>query len=528
MPWSLSKKRKMSCNMTFKALCAAAAAMVLAAAPAMAMAQEDAPASGAELLLIYDQSNRRLDAAEIERFAMIASSLGKSLAFGDARDMRDSLGNYDHVICYRLENIPEETLRAICDYRGELMIFGSALMRRYLEATGRSDLALGGGGFDRGVMAYAFSADAAFEAIVDAEDMIEFQTESDGRGTVSAGGQAYPFISRVAGVLFTPIASLSTELAQAAVMREISDWLWPYQDAAPDYHQYLVLDAVYPFMDAAALLERVDALIGEGVPFVISVMPLYENTSYPAMTQLCQVLRYAQRNGGFIIMRAPIIQAILREQEEVCAALTDGLNGYVAQGVYPLGIEVPMRWAYDDFYLDILRRYRTVFVYDDGAESGFSLAAGRNRLYDNGHQLVMPVIGLDGTGVSYLSCYASAVYLDAYQTDPEDIRATAARMKSERVPFQNLWALSHSVWGNDVSLNYEKGTLYVSGEAVTMTFEPTPYDEDYDYQRDIVARITISIQRQNKVLLAVTVIVAVLFALLMIHLRRLNRRSFFY
>ena len=527
MPWSSSRKRRTSCNMTYKALCAAAA-LVFAMSPAPALAQEDAPAPGAEILLLYDQSNRRLETGDVERFSMMASCMGKSLVFGDVRDFQDSLSLYDRVVCYRLEDIPEDALRALCDYRGELMIFGSALMKRYLDATGRPELALGDSGFDRGVMTYAFSVDNDFEAIVEAEDMMRFQTESDGRGSISAGGQAYPFISRVVGVLFTPITSLSTALGQAAVMREMTDWMWPYQDAAPDYHQYLVLDSIYPFMDAAALLRQVDALIGEGLPFVLSVMPLYENTAYPAMGQFCQVLRYAQQNGGFVVMHAPIIQAVARDGDRLCAALTDGLAGYMDQGVYPLGIEVPLSWTHDDFYLEIMRRYRTVLVCDDGADSGFSLDEGRNRLHDNAHQLVMPVIELDGTRASHLSCYASAVYLDASQTDPEEIHELAALMKNERVPFQNLWELSHAVWGNDVSLSYENGTLRVNGEAVAITYEPTPYNEDYDYQRDLINRITISIQRQNKALLAVTAIVVVLFALLIIHLRRLNRRSFFY
>ena len=513
--------------MTYKCLCLAVVALVFAMSPALAMAQEETSAPEADILLLYDQGNPRLAAEDIERFCFIASSLGKSLVFGDVRDFQGSLARYDHVVCYRMEDVPEESLRAIRDYQGELFIFGSAFMKRYLDAAGRADLAVWESGFDRGVMKYAFSTDDAFEAIVDAEDMILFDAEGEGRGTVSAGGQAYPFVSQVAGARFTPITSLSTELAQAAVMREWTEWLWPYDDPAPDYHQYLVLDSVYPFMDAGVLLEKIDALIGEGLPFVLSVMPLYENTAYPAMTQFCQVLRYAQQNGGFVVMRAPIIQAVAPDKEEICAALTDGLTGYLDQGVYPLGIEVPLQWTYDDFYLEVMRRYRTVFVYDDGAESGFTLDGGRNRLHDNAHQLVMPVIALDDTRASHMACYASAVYLDAYETSVEQIRAQAALMKGERVPFQNLWELEHAVWGDDVGLTYQRGVLRRDGEAVAMTFEPTPYDEDYDYQRDIVKRVVISIQRQNRALLAVTAISVAVFAAFMIYLRRLNRRSFF-
>lgn len=528
MSLSSNSGQRMSCNMTFKALCLALALLILAMSPAPALAEEEDAPSSAELLLLYDQSNRGLAEEDIERFSFIASCMGKSLAFGDVKDFQDSLAMYDYVVCYRLEDISEESLRAIRDYQGELFIFGSAFMKRYLDATGRSDLVLWESGLDRGVMEYAFSTSAVFETIVDVKDMIRFQTESEGRGTVSVGGQAYPFVSRVGGARFTPITGLGTELAQAAVMQELTDWMWPYADPAPDYHQYLVLDSIYPFMDAGVLLDQVNALIEEGLPFVLSVMPLYKNTSYPAMTQFCQVLQYAQQNGGFVVMHAPIIQSVMRDADEMYAVLTDSLAAYLDQGVYPLGIEVPLRWTYDDFYLEIMRRYRTVFVYDDGAGSGFSLAAGHNKLYDNAHQLIMPVIELDDTRATHMTCYASAVYLDAYRTDVEQIHELAALMKKERVPFQNLWEMPHAVWGNDISLNYERGMLRLNGETVAMTYEPIPYDEDYDYQRDIIKRVTISIQRQNKALMAVTVMVVFVFAMFMVYLRRLNKRSFFY
>ena len=528
MSLSSSRKRRTSCNMTCKRFCLMAALLVFAMFPTLALAQEEGEPPAAELLLLYDESNHHLSVEDVERFCFMASSMGKSLAFGDIKDFQDSLDHYDHIICYRLEDVSEESLEAIRDYQGELFIFGSAFMKRYLSAMDRSELVLWESGFDRGVMTYAFSPEAAFETIVDAEGLIRFQAESEGPGTVTVNGQAYPLVSQVAGARFTPMTSLSTELAQAAVIKELADWLWPYTDLAPDYNQYLVLDSVYPFMDAGALLDQVNALIEEGLPFVISVMPLYENTSYPAMTQFCQVLQYAQQNGGFIVMHAPIIQAVAPDMDEMHAVMTEALVGYLNQGVYPLGLEVPMRWTYDDFFLEIMRRYRTVFVYDDGTNSGFSLDAGQNQLYGNAHQLVMPVIELDDTRASYLTCYSSAVYLDASQTGVEQIHELAALMKNERVPFQNLWELTHSVWGNDVSLRYESAVLRLNGEAVAITYEPTPYDEDYDYQRDIIQRVTISIQSQNKVLQALTVIVVVMFAMFMLHLRRLNKRSFFY
>ena len=511
--------------MTCKALCACLALLTAWASGVPARAQT--PDDAAQMLLVYDARNPAMSQDDVERFCTMMTAMGKSLDFADIRDCRDALPEYEYVVCYRLEEIDEGELEAICGYEGHLLIMGSDLMARYLIGTGREERIVRQSELDRGVLRAQLSAEEPFEAIVEAENLALFDAEEESAGTITVQQQAYPFFSRIAGACFTPVTSLSTELAQAALMQEITNWMWPYQDAPPDYGQVLVLDSIYPFMDPQTLLEQIDALIDEGIPYVLSVMPVYQNASYPAMVQFCQVLRYAQQNGGFILLHAPIIQAVRRDEEELYEVLTDGLRAYTDNGVYPLGIEAPVSWTNDGFYLNILRRYRTVFVRDTGERSGFRLDAGHNDLHDNAHQLVMPSIALDRTGASYLTCYPSAIYLDARETDAERIRELVGQLKRQRVPFQNLWELEHAVWANDLSLNYEGDRIYLNGEAVDRTFEPVAFDEEYDYNRNIINRITVSIQNQNRWLTGATVIIVAMFAGFMIYLRRLNKRSFF-
>ena len=525
MPLNSSKGRKTSFSTTCKALCFCL--ILLAASAVAAAAQAEAPAETAQVLLVYDVRNPAMSEEDVERFCTMMTAMGKSLDFGDIRDCMGALAQYEYVVCYRLEEIDANGLKALCAYEGRLMIMGSGLMKRYLIEMGQAERIVRESELDRGVLRYGFSAGALFEEIVEAENMTLFEAEQESAGTMTTQRQAYPFFSRIAGVCFTPVTDLSSELAQAAMMQELTSWMWPYDDAPPDYGQYLVLDAIYPFMDARALLEKIDALIDAGVPYVLSVMPVYQNTSYPAMVQFCQVLQYAQQNGGFVVLHAPIIQAVSRDEEELYQVLTDALRAYTENGVYPLGIEVPVSWTNDGFYLNVLRRYRTVFVRDTGESSGFRLDAGHNALHDNAHQLVMPSIALDKTGASYLTCYPSAIYLDAYRTDADQIRELVSRLKGQRVPFQNLWELEHSVWANDLNLRYEGKRLYLNGEAVDRAFEPVAFDEEYDYNRNIINRITVSIQSQNRWLTAATALIVAMFAVFMIYLRRQSKRSFF-
>ena len=519
----------MSFSTTYRLLILGLCALLPAVQGQPARAEADAPTQTAQVLMLYDARNPRTSREDVERFCRMMTCLGKSLAFGDVRDFGSDLSGYEYVVCDRLEEISAEEMAAIRDYSGNLLILGSQFMARYLNETGQSELILRKGTLDRGILRYEFSTDEVFEEIVDAEDVCLFQSEGEERGTVLVNGERYPFWSRVAGVRYTPVTSLAQELTQAALMRELADWMWPYRDAPPAYGQYLVLDEIYPFMDPELLLEQIDALLADKIPFVLSVMPIYDNTSYPAMAQFCQVLQYAQKNGGFVIIRAPIIQAVERNQEEMFQVLTDGLQAYVDNGVYPLGFEVPLRWTYDEDSLELMRRYRTVFVFDDGESSGFAPSgAGRNQLYDNYHQLVMPAIALDRHGVSHLTCYSSAVYLKSYAVDAAQIHDVVSVMKELRVPFGNLWKLDHAVWANDLSEIYEGGHLRVNDEPVELTYAPTEFDEDYDYNRDILQRAVVSIRQQNRLLTGAAAAIVVMFAAFILYLRRANRRSFFY
>ena len=516
----------MSSSTTYRLILIVLCALLLPAQ--LARAEADSPAEMAQVLLLYDERNPETSREDVEIFCRMMTCLGKGLAFGDVRDFAGRLAGYEYVVCYRLEEIDAAEMAAILDYQGNLLILGSSFMARYLTESGRSELILREGAQDRGVLQYEFSAEEGFEEIVAVKDIALFQGESGARGTIFVNGERYPFWSDIAGVRYTPVTSLGQELAQAALMQELADWMWPYADVPPDYSQYLVLDEIYPFMDPELLLIQIDALLADQTPFVLSVMPIYDNTSYPAMAQFCQVLRYAQKNGGFVIIRAPIIQAVERNAEEMFQVLTDGLQAYVDNGVYPLGIEVPMRWTHDDYYLALMRRYRTVFVYGDG-EGGFpSSGEGYNRLYYNYHQLVMPAIPLDRSGISHLTCYSSAIYLKSYAVDAAQIHDVVAAMKGLRVPFGNLWKLDHAVWANDLSVIYEGGRLRVNGEIAELTYEPIEFDESYDYNRDIVQRITVSIRKQNRLLTGVAAAIVVMFSTFILYLRRANRRSFFY
>lgn len=68
---------------------------------------------------------------------------------------------------------------------------------------------------------------------------------------------------------------------------------------------YLLIDEIYPFTDRERLKAFCDMLYENGMPYILSLMPVYENMSYPEFTQYTDFLSYLQARGGTAVLHAP-------------------------------------------------------------------------------------------------------------------------------------------------------------------------------------------------------------------------------
>lgn len=110
---------------------------------------------------------------------------------------------------------------------------------------------------------------------------------------------------------------------------------------------YIMIDEVYPFSDLGALGETAKYLYENAVPFIVRIMPVYDNLEYPAFSRYAQVLRYVQSHGGSIVLHGPLVdlsEPLTSSAESRLAQMTAALD---RQGVvyYP--------WEIDPYPLDI-------------------------------------------------------------------------------------------------------------------------------------------------------------------------------
>lgn len=497
---------------------------------ATSLAQEREPVPESDILIIYSDGASASEQAKLLLLAENLTYQDYRVTFAPASLCVEALENYERLLFYKVERYPEELVGALLTREREgadILFMGNLFLRDYLQQTGRkSDYRF----FDIevGNLQYTFSATSVKETLA-LEDGFLFLTdkEADTRGSVRLADTEGYFYANTGRLTHLTLTDLENPLVRAASFREISRWLWEEDYAQYTYAQYLVINQVYPFQNPDRLLFAIDKFIEQEQPFIITVMPIYEHEDYPAFERFCEVLRYAQANGGMIMIHSPLNQMAYFDADKVNEALTLAIGIYLDKGVYPMGLQFPESWLFRQDTLEVMSRFKTLLVAGEADRLQYAdIDLYTNEPYFEQHQWIAPAIALDGEGTGYLTCYSSAVYFDIMDTEEEFDRRLNACLESE-VPLKNIRDADHTVYTGTDELNYRNQSLYVNGELTGLSFTPAQISEDFSYNRNMLQRVSRDLTGQNQKLLLAVLSVSLLFILFIIIARYRNRMRFF-
>lgn len=128
---------------------------------------------------------------------------------------------------------------------------------------------------------------------------------------------------------------------------------------------YILVDKVYPFVDLNDFVKKIDFLYDQGISFICSVMPVYENHNFDAMKNFCQVLRYAKDRGGDIILHSSVIYGKNIPGKDVEAKMDLAQQIYINYGVYPRALDIPEGFLYKKDYKDLIYSSNNLFIEKD-------------------------------------------------------------------------------------------------------------------------------------------------------------------
>lgn len=485
--------------------------------------KEKAPKS--ELLIVYPDDLS--DSARDSLFIIVETMtyLGHTADYLPQRKAAGRLSEYDAVICYALKTSLKMG-SALAGYSGRVLLLGC--LPETAPSPGVYPRSALFSGKESAVATYTFPGNHTFTQVLALDSLRLPRNPTYTAGTLSTSKGEWPLAEGWGLVRYLPMTDYTAAFARAVLEQETTLWLWPYNDKPHSYAQFVVIDSVYPFADPNKLFSTVRKLTEQKINFVISVMPIYQNADFPAMQQFCEVLRFAQANGGAIILHAPLIQGDL-DEGTLQQKLTEAAQSYFKNQVYPVALEIPRSWMYNEELRATLGRYRTLFVYDDSATGEcLSLKLATNDFVRLGAQIISPAIRLDTGGAGYLDCCASAVYL-SYSEGAEKVLATFHAARNSTVPLKSLWDMNQTEYFNDGGvLKWDGSTLTVNGKKVSLAYVPKPYDANHDYKRTILYRATADLQNQNHTLIIFVAVAMIAFVLCMYLARRQMHRRFFY
>ena len=519
MPSSSNTKWTVNCNMMSR-LISLALVLCLVLLPVSAAQQTEGLLGDADILLLHEENVSDSDLRQLRILADGATAIGRSMELGTKDQTRRRLSRYQLILCYDLDR-DDVFSRFLLRSGAKVLVLGGDILSGCLEtgAIARPQRE------KSGVLRFDFSGQTTYQAIVSLPETVYEWAGDYASGTLEAEGRTVPFCTGSDSLRYMPMTQFSDKLARAALLWELSNWLWEYDGLAPQRGQYWVLEDVYAYIPAQKLLDRVQLLIDAKIPFVISVSPTFQNGGYPAMQQFCQVLRYAQANGGAVILKTPILRTAVSDWAEFGAVMTDAVTALTDQGVYPLGFDVPYSWLWDQEALNWMKRARTVFLHEDSAQPDFTRDTTRNIAYYNYNTLVFPALTLDEKGENSVLQFraaqrvSAAVSMEALQTSLEEVQ-------KNRNPYYSLWDSEQSVWADNLHLSYQNGAVTLNGELCSLEYAPEEYPENYDYQRNILKRFTVSIQNESRFLITLVTVVTVLFLGMILYARHRQRSHF--
>jgi len=155
-----------------------------------------------------------------------------------------------------------------------------------------------------------------------------------------------------------------------------------YFDKAKDENgkMYVLLDEVYPFSDLDRLRQIADAFYNSGIPFIVRIMPVYDNLDYPAFQRYTQALLYVQSKGGSIVLHDPIVREYESERESLDKKIARAKTAFADANISLLGMNLPPLGITADDIDDIAATKQSFGNFPVDTMISFKLFTGTNEL----------------------------------------------------------------------------------------------------------------------------------------------------
>lgn len=295
-------------------------------------------------------------------------------------------------------------------------------------------------------------------------------------------------------------------------------------------NRYILIDNVTPFIDLNDLVDKISYLYQNGIQFVISTIPVFENTDFNAMKRYAEVLRYAEARGGTIIMHNPYLEVENSPAEDIISKCIIGYKNYLDYWVYPVALDMPKAYLYRDDMKPLLSKSNTIFLQEAEDTGILDFTSFQNNKFSN----VIQKINYENIDKSnYKNFENTAISIDN-KNSYKDFKKIVSNLIDNGVYFNNPSYISSKVTlGNDVLTSGESG-IYLNNKPVTQNtfvdekgFEEAISKSNKNVEAPSEENEYINISSPRKVIVVVAIIACIIFLVIVILSRKIDRKKYF-
>ncbi|WP_040952465.1 hypothetical protein [Gorillibacterium massiliense] len=349
--------------------------------------------------------------------------------------------------------------------------------------------------------------------------------ERYGSISIDSSGVQAPYGVMDKHLAYVPYMAQGT-LSELAMAYLLKDWL----SIEGEGQTYLLFKEIYPFSDLSLLTHMADKLYDAGIPFIVSVRPVFGNTDYPAMKRYLEALKYVQAKNGSILVNAPVVASGIRERESALPGKMESFIDVLAQnGIVPLGLGADLYWSYDKLY----------------AAEGMSffdstvLFANENKLYRDEADTSLPFLSsLYSMGEDYLrliteagkkvqSFPMNAALTFDFPEDEAGLDRIVDFLMNSWVDFADYKYESHQVKTDSNVMASQNGILYLNGRSVYLNDKLQDVSSDYLYKSHEPQRLKKLFNVQNNFFTVMISMTLLIFGIFFVVGSRRYRRKFY-
>lgn len=487
-----------------------------------AYAEEKNINSNTDILFVFDNDLSDEGKKDLDSILKIIVYLGYNVSCRNIDEATDELKKYSHVIIYNeKEHMDNEFIKGLDYNKNQFLLINGGAINQIIQTL-------------KLLVNYEkiqdYNVDVNYKVSEEKEINesvgIKKVTLTNGNldyvsGNISVKNTDGNYCVRIGGFTNISMYNYNSELLKAMFAREIRLWMEKDNVTEQKYDKYIVFDEIYPFMNPDKILKIIEMMNEFKVPYVLSVMPIYGNYDYPAMKKFCEILTYAQAKGGTIILHYPIVQAEKNDKKEIQEKINTTLLAYNKYGVYPVAFEAPNNWIYDETFLEIMKKFKTIILKQEIKNEQFLSKETDRNIFLNEHKII------GENHLDYINSYSTAEYLDCNK-DIEELKKQLVKIKQTNEKIGDMWEYDQEIYTDREMLKYENNIIKVQEKEVSLKYIPYKYEENFDYNRGAISSMVESMRKSNQILLTIVLATTIIFVSFILIARYKIHRKFFY